>query len=195
MAERCAVGWMYRTEGTPPYIKVELHAGAYKLHETFADSERGAEEARDYVTVKLHRDDWFLEDLKFLGLRIVVPTPSIMAKNAEAVEALESRDLTPTLEIESVASQGKYRLLVRLKFQGEIDQYWKFDALRNLLKEVETLKGTVDKGVTPLDPFAAKVYLNSTSPETANAVVMECDSRHGLEQARGLVEFLRDNVL
>lgn len=66
-----AVGWMYRTEGQPRYIKVTILGS--ELNRGFADSEDGAREAAEWVSHRLERDDWTLVDMAFLGYRIVVP--------------------------------------------------------------------------------------------------------------------------
>lgn len=73
MKRREKVGWLYRTEGTPPYIKAEVKAINGKDSTAFADNEEGARECARWVTLKLGRDDWTLEDMLFLGYRIVVP--------------------------------------------------------------------------------------------------------------------------
>lgn len=70
-SNRIAVGWMFRTEGIPRYIKVSIEGS--ELDRTFTDNEAGAKEAADWVTQSVGRDDWKLEDMAFLGFRIVVP--------------------------------------------------------------------------------------------------------------------------
>lgn len=63
-------GWIYREESigvTPARIKVDLDSRPRK---TFDDNTVGASEAAAYITSQLG-DDWKLEDMQFLGYRIV----------------------------------------------------------------------------------------------------------------------------
>jgi hypothetical protein len=97
---RRQVGWMFRTEGEPREIEVRLkaeHSGSfaddqaawssgawqgdppkeedYKEREArFPDGNDGAKQAADWITEQIGRDDWRLEDMEFLGMRIYVPT-------------------------------------------------------------------------------------------------------------------------
>jgi hypothetical protein len=71
-----AVGWMYREDGTPPYIRVKLNESEVVAGDSeivFADNQLGAQQAADAVTSRLGRDDWTLQDMQFLGYRIRVP--------------------------------------------------------------------------------------------------------------------------
>jgi hypothetical protein len=59
--------------GTPPYINVDLKlSGRHGKNRTFADNQKGAREAADWVTAQLGCDNWKLEPMEFLGYRIVV---------------------------------------------------------------------------------------------------------------------------
>lgn len=64
-----SVGWLHRTDGQPPYIEVSI--GSAK--ETFSDSTKGSEQAAQYITDQLQRDDWTLQEMAFLGYRIRIP--------------------------------------------------------------------------------------------------------------------------
>lgn len=63
---------MFKEDGMPPYIKVSLPEQLNSSN-TFADNSKGAVEAAAWVTKVLGRDDWRMEDMAFLGYRIVVP--------------------------------------------------------------------------------------------------------------------------
>lgn len=64
---RNSVGWIYRTQGLPPYLEVLI--GENK--ESFPDDKDGALAAVKWITRALNSDDWFLEEMGFLGYRII----------------------------------------------------------------------------------------------------------------------------
>jgi hypothetical protein len=68
---RKKVGWIYREPGsgmTPNRIKVKLDKN---VTSTFDDNAVGAAEAAQFISVHCG-DAWKLEDMAFLGCRIVV---------------------------------------------------------------------------------------------------------------------------
>lgn len=75
------VGWLFRTEGKPPYIEARVHISEIPMgsscQETFPDNNEGAIRAAEWVSATLSRDDWKLEECGFLGHRIVVPTQEV----------------------------------------------------------------------------------------------------------------------
>lgn len=77
-------GWIYREPGnnaTPPRLRVKLRVhgepgkDSKEVVKVFHDNSIGAQEAADYISSVIG-DSWKLEDLAFLGCRIITEVES-----------------------------------------------------------------------------------------------------------------------